>query len=149
MRVPDWRKERRAYIRKKTAAVGKQLCGHMLFSVAIGTLLSAAFTAVLLFLANGGSLQFPLIAVAVACALAAMCADRFIEAAEQEENAIEFVPAFRMDRLTAHEVLVRMSAGGEQPHSASMLRPVNLSARVPEAQLLRIVSNGGGDYADD
>jgi hypothetical protein len=137
MNLPDRRKQRREYLRKKAGAYTRSLGGSLLLlCFYIAAFVCIFYTCIYLMY---GVKSFTLLFAFLSCLCGYGCwkLTQFVEKAAQAEAEIPFVPSVSTDTLSAEEVLVR---GAQEPiaeQRAMLLRAAEESADAPSKELLR------------
>jgi hypothetical protein len=144
MRLPDRRKQRREYLKRKVVAQSKIQGGSLLaLGLLIAAIISGLFTCGYLlyayFLQEGTLLLLALLftVLAIVCGSGCRRISAFIEKASNEEMSIPYVPPVTPDTLSAEEVLVRGSQEPLQEQRTILLRAAVENADRPEEELLR------------
>jgi hypothetical protein len=141
--VPDRKKLRRDYLRKKRRLNALQIVGFCILlpcilapiAIAIGLLAWYRFSAV----ASLSTLA------ALGCWLLLVRKGwRALLEVERRERTLPYVPPVTLNTLPANEVLVRGSQQPATPHKEVLLRPAQ-GGETPADQLLRIVNSDGDD----
>jgi len=148
MQTLNRKQQRRQYLVRKARALGKQIAGHLLFSVVTMVVVCSLMMLSLLLCSMTvfpyAGYEWNVAASLVACTavsgFAAFGLDKLIRDAELEEARIPHVASLRPDELPVDEVLLRPTRWPAGNKDTSLLIPARSGDRTAAQYYLRSVS---------